>query len=398
MLRLTVFGWLAMGLIALLGAVATWATLESRIEQTNYIYAFAAVVVAMLALSWPLARWNLHGIEISRELPDQIIAGEPFAVTLVVKNRSRWLPRLAIELEDALPTPFRRAARQAYVVGIPPRTLVRVKYEAVLLARGVVTIDHVELASRFPFGLVISRKRRPCPGSVVVYPAIGQVHVPLQVELGDYQFVGGETRPHRDAIDEYFGVRDYRHGDHPRMIHWKASARRQALQVREFQAESFTPVLILLDTRLWQRTRRGISDGELAISFAATVATDLTRRGRSVALATFNPRPIVLAPGGGRAHLRRVMEVLALIQTTSKRSFHEILDVLDRRQFRHMQTIAICIGPRSLYHLDHFRDAFPTLKIVSVQDAIIRDGLSIRQLGLSEELFGASATSAATAQ
>jgi uncharacterized protein (DUF58 family) len=74
-------------------------------------------------------------------------------------------------------------------------------------------------------------------------------------------------------------LRDYRSGDSRRHIHWRTSARRGKLTVRQFERPLHHDTAIYLD--LWQPVRPTEDDRqhvELAVSFAATLVHDLCRR------------------------------------------------------------------------------------------------------------------------
>ena len=72
---------------------------------------------------------------------------------------------------------------------------------------------------------------------------------------------------------EYHGLRDYRSGDSPRWIHWRTSARRGELMVKEFEQQNEQDLAILIDPWL-PRTKAAAEQREAleeAISFAATL-------------------------------------------------------------------------------------------------------------------------------
>ena len=383
----TLIGILAIAFSVVVVLLAAEATARNRLEEANYCYVLLALLLALLVLSLPLLRWNLTGLRIEREIPDRMVAGEPFPVTLRITNRSFLWPRLALELEDGLPSQLRRAARQSYVIGIPPRQTVLVRYQGMLFVRGELDIKSVRVTSRFPFGLISSGRSLPCTSRVLVYPAVGEFVSLPALPIGSHLAANGLAHPRRDAIDQYFGVREYRDGDHPRTIHWKATARRGSLVVREFESETLAPVLILLDTRIWQRTRRGFADAELAVSYAATLATHYGRLGHSVALAGFMPQPVMIQPGHGSAHTAMILETLATLRTTTRQYFDELLGQLDPRQTPRMHAIGVLLGHRSLYQIDAFQGRFRSLSFFSVQDPEVRSYMRLREHVLQSEMF-----------
>ena len=78
---------------------------------------------------------------------------------------------------------------------------------------------------------------------------------------------------------EYHGLRGYRAGDSPRWIHWRTSARRGELMVKEFEHQNEQDLAILMDPWL-PRIKAGAEQREAieqAISFAATLCVETAR-------------------------------------------------------------------------------------------------------------------------
>src|SRR6202042_142813 len=95
--------------------------------------------------------------------------------------------------------------------------------------------------SAYPFGLV---QRTAIIGAedeeLIVLPRLGQVHrgklrrflthtAPLDGGFSNQQ------RAQPLTLNEFHSLRPFRRGDSPRWIHWRTSARRGELMVREFE-------------------------------------------------------------------------------------------------------------------------------------------------------------------
>ena len=92
---------------------------------------------------------------------------------------------------------------------------------------------------------------------------------------------GADRRQRRPGPEgDFYGVREWRSGDSLRLMHWRSSARTGKFVVRQFEQPHNRDAAILLD--LWlpeQPSDAQLDNVELAISFAATVLTDLCRQG-----------------------------------------------------------------------------------------------------------------------
>ncbi|MEU0093737.1 DUF58 domain-containing protein [Kribbella sp. NPDC006257] len=113
---------------------------------------------------------------------------------------------------------------------------------------------------------------------------------------------------------ELAGVRPFRTGDRLRRINWAVSARTRELHVTSTWSDRDTEVVILLDTG----GEVGISEGidgrssslDTAVRAAASIAEHYLRHGDRVRLVDTGTAVQGVRAGSGRAHLRRILDVL----------------------------------------------------------------------------------------
>lgn len=102
--------------------------------------------------------------------------------------------------------------------------------------------------------------------------------------------------------DDFYGFRDYRHGDSLRAVHWKGHAKGQALQVKQYAAYAGRSAWLDWDAF------PGIA-GELRLSHLCYWALECERRRQEYGLLLPGRR---IAPGRGEQHLETVLTTLAL--------------------------------------------------------------------------------------
>jgi uncharacterized protein (DUF58 family) len=142
-------------------------------------------------------------------------------------------------------------------------------------------------------------------------------------------FAGTQRRERRHGTEgDFYGVRQWRPGDSRRRIHWRTSARRGELVVCQFEQPRNRDVAVLVD--LWQpelAQRQHLENVELAVSFAATVVTDLCRRGSSyLTLGTSGSPPQCTGGPVSAVLLQAVMERLAVAEAESEDRLAELIE------------------------------------------------------------------------
>jgi len=126
-----------------------------------------------------------------------------------------------------------------------------------------------------------------------------------------------ERRKVRRVVEreaEVHGLRDYRPGDSPRRVHWKATARRGRLTVREYEDAAPPRVLLVVDPWLPARpTEADRNQLESVISLAAGVCKEWRREaGARLALVIAGPKPVALDGPPGPVLTERLLLALAL--------------------------------------------------------------------------------------
>jgi uncharacterized protein (DUF58 family) len=110
--------------------------------------------------------------------------------------------------------------------------------------RGRVYLGRVSVYSEFPLGLFHAWSNIHFDASTLVYPQpLGHRNLPLGQLLENT----GEGSPRDSGGDDFIGYRDYKEGDSPRHIDWKAVARGQAWMIKQFGGLSSASVWLTWD-------------------------------------------------------------------------------------------------------------------------------------------------------
>jgi uncharacterized protein (DUF58 family) len=269
----------------------------------NALYIVLAVMLGALVVSGLSSRINLQRLDPQLELPGEVFANRPFHARLVVRHRGWLLPRWLLVFSLGEP------GQPLLVPYLPRRGTSRGYLELLLPRRGLHRFRWVHVGSIFPLGFFHKGLRYPVDAEVLVYPEL---------------FAAAGVAPERastrgDGFAQRVGwghdlhsLRAFRHGDDPRRIHWKQTARTGAMVYTEREAEEGRRLSIVFDNAVGAlATPEVVARFEKLVSEAATAAVDYLDRGFEVELVTRDDR---LAFAGGPLQRRAVLEALALIE------------------------------------------------------------------------------------
>ncbi len=326
--RLTRGGWAFLFLSLLLSAGAFNAAL-------NMTYLLASLVIAVFLVSVVVPLWNIYGLTFRRAISEAVFAGEPFEVSLWLCSTRRTVARM-VSVEEPLGSADNEGTRAArkLALRVSPRDAIRLSCVARPRSRGVYPLPRLTCSSRFPFGLAEFAISSVPEGELVVYPARGRLNRTVVSALRPVGArVGARSRTGLPD-DEFRSIREYRAGDNPRRIHWRISAHRGELCVREMEYERSAPLMVLLDSRIPTGTPRGERERtthalESAISFAAEVCRAALDEGNAVVLVGFLPeaKAIPVSAAGG---MRSVNEALARLLPSEASTAEALVQCAER--------------------------------------------------------------------
>ena len=276
--------------IAYLGVVGI-IVLAALNTGNNLLFMILASLLAGIVISGILSKIVLTDLELSFLLPEHVFASVPFVSRVSVKNCKRFLPSFSVKLSprpekkekkkkkvQAGPAsetqgrgPRRILNRTIYLPYVPRMTRVGQELELNFPRRGRYTQDGFQVSTRFPFGFLEKSTQIPLAQEVLVYPNVQ----PTDEFFDVLPLISGERESHQEGRGhDLYAIRAYTEADSARHVDWKASAKLDRLQVREFTREDERRVVLAFDNRL-----PVLEDGEeqrakfeKAVSFCACLA------------------------------------------------------------------------------------------------------------------------------
>jgi uncharacterized protein (DUF58 family) len=291
-------------LAALAGLAVLVAVFAGYVRELRpALYALDASLVLGAALDALLAIGRR--VEIERSGAAIFSVGRVNVVGITLRNRSGRTLR-GVVADDPIPDAVAVGNPQRFV--LPPHGTAALRYDLTPTRRGARDFGAVTVRYTSPLGLVARQERADVPAHMDVYP---DVHAARSLELlrrqgrqdarlGSLRVRGGDT--------EFERLRPYQRGDETRHVDWRASARRDDLTVRQFQAESNQNVVFALDVgRAMRGESGGLTSVDHALNAALLTADVAIRGGDKAGLMAFDDMPrSFVAPSGGRAGARKL--------------------------------------------------------------------------------------------
>ncbi len=304
----------------------------------NLLYLILAKCLSFIIVSGILSEITLRRLSVTRKIPIEIFAKQPFPVRVEIKNNKKWFPTYSVWLEEDVDfvdnhTTLRHEPGSAlqsqsdikniqklYCYHVKAGELENKNVLWMLPKRGLFKTKGIKISTRYPFGFFIKTALFKKTEERVVYPPIKELD-----DISNQLASRGEaTSSIKGEGSDIFGFRGFAHGDSSKMIHWKTSAKINNLMVKEHFMEENPKIAILFDNKVKAEQTKIDSYKEKfdnGVSQAASLANHFIRDGCEVEIVTRNRK---IPFGSGYNHLSEILYHLALlgpVDDKTERSF-----------------------------------------------------------------------------
>lgn len=310
-------GWLFLGVMA-------FVFLAALLREINLLMALFGLMGGLFLFNWRSVLVSLRGLQVRRNLPERICAGDLLLVELELENPRPRGTSWALVVDDTIrrqgasgeaPLEVRLLCHR-----LRPRDRRRLTYEGRIAQRGRYQVGPARLSTGYPVGLMRSLRLMRESNEVLVYPRLGRLTRRWQQLFPEGAH--GSRRIERrlgTAEGEFHNLRQWHAGDSRRWVHWRTTARRGEVMVRQFERRGTQDLLLIVD--LWQpreAERAARENVELAVSLAATIVADVCRRGAGELTFALGSKEVVFTGGAGStARMHDLLERLAVAEATS---------------------------------------------------------------------------------
>lgn len=392
--RTTVF---ILAIVAFIGGFLT-----GRALLFNLAYLLIFLIFLSFFWAWISIKW-VHLSRTTRTRRTQV--GRPLEERFMVRNTT-FVPKLWLELRDFGDLPHHRSSHVINTLG--SRSSYGWRVTTICRERGRYQLGPVRLRTSDPFGFFPMERHFPATTNVVIYPLTYEIH---QFALPVGMLPGGDALRRRThyVTTNASGVRDYAPGDSFSRIHWRSTARRDRLIVKEFELDPLADIWIVADMAmyvhiapttavaqspgygdlpLWMQLDEEFTLPEATEEYTVTIAASLAqyflRHDRAVGLLGYGQSNEIVQPDRGERQLNRILETLSVLRAEGQVPLRDMLNA-EAHLFPRGTTV-IVVTPTT-------EEAWAT-----VARQLVRRGLRLVTVSVDPGSFGGSQSSAGLVQ
>jgi uncharacterized protein (DUF58 family) len=201
----------------------------------NLLYMLVSAMLSLMLVSGISSLLNIRGIEVYLIPPFEVFAGRRATFRVILRKRGKlpsFLIRISSGIDEKLLPFLNGKGREETLDFLFPE-------------RGLVKRVSLELSSDFPLGMFTRVRSITVDVNLVVFPFPLKTTLPLK--SSDTLREGSSAVSLTSAgYEDLKSVRDYR-GEPMKLVHWKLSAKRDKLLVKEMMGEKREPVVLKMD-------------------------------------------------------------------------------------------------------------------------------------------------------
>jgi uncharacterized protein (DUF58 family) len=336
--------------------ILAFIVLGSILRQINLLVLLSGLMIAPFFFNWRLSRKMLERLRFSRRIPVWVHAGTSFPVLWQVENQRRTVPAWGIRIDDSMGCARQgpAGARQsepvtagAIVHQIDPLQKATAQYHCRIARRGIYEFGPGVASSAFPVGLVRTRIELPEVQSLIVAPREVRLRQNWLASIRGTARLPMTASSHRNGMsnEDFYSLRSWQSGDSRRLIHWRSSAKRGELQVRQGTEPDALQTIVVFDFGISSRDQREAEVTEVLASIATTIVNQ--------SFATRGPGKLVVAICGdpcsghpvepGPRSLPLLLECLARVKAANRSGVFDTVQSLARRRSAANQIVVLSI-------------------------------------------------------
>lgn len=311
-----------------------------------------AVLVGLTAIEAFLLLRIKDGVWGERVLPERLSNGDDNPITIHVTNGYPFHAKF--EFIDELPPQFQiRDNHSRRDVAAGQRDTL--SYTLRPTERGNYAFGRVFVYVSTALRLIQRIYRIADAAEVPVYPSFLQMRsIEIMAASNQLQQIGVKKIRRIGHALEFESIKEYVTGDDPRTVNWRATARRGALMVNQFQDERDQPLYCLIDAgRVMEMPFNGLSLLDYSINASLVIGNVALKKQDKVGLISFsNQVDRVLRAEAGMRQLGDIMERLYALDTNFLETDFERMYAVVKQQIRQRSLLLLFTNFESISALN----------------------------------------------
>lgn len=341
--------------------------------------ALFVLLLAVVALDAYLLFQKNIAVEARRQTSRLFSLGDANPVRIQLENPTRL--SLAVTVIDELPVQFqiRDFKRDVH---LSPGATKTIRYDLTPPERGAYAFGVINLYLSTRLGLLQRRQRIEAAKEVPVYPSI--------LQMKQFGLRAFDRIAHQKGIKkirrighsyEFEQIKNYVRGDDYRSINWKASSRRAALMVNQYQDERAQQVYSIIDkSRSMRMPFDALSLMDHAINTSLVISNIALQKHDRAGLITFSDKiGSTIKADSHPTQLQKILQALYREQPRPLEANFELLYHLTRKLIRGRSLLLLYTNFESGYALDRVMpilrriNSFHLLVVIFFENTEIRD-------------------------
>jgi len=259
--------------------------------------------------------YSKNGIETVRELPDRLSNGDENIIRISLKNN--YPIPVFLEIIDEIPFQFQKRDFLVQLrLGENEKKVI--EYSLRPTERGEYFFGKLNVYVKSSIRLVSKRYISAENSYIATYPSFIQLRKYDMMAFSNQMLGYGLKRIRRiGQTMEFEQIKEYVQGDDMRIINWKATSKKNALMVNQYQDEKSQPVYQVIDTgRSMQMPFLGLSLLDYAINSTLAFSNIVLKKYDKAGMFTFSKKTGNYVAADRRAtQMHKLMESLYRIET-----------------------------------------------------------------------------------
>jgi uncharacterized protein (DUF58 family) len=286
----------------------------ARALGSKPLYPVALGLLFAVAVAWLWVRLARGPMRLERQIgAEERLEGDDVEVRLRLEHAAQVPPASLVVVEDVSGLGERRTPLEAK----------HGRYTLPALRRGRYAFGEVRAVLEDAFGLQRAEVPLAAPSTLLVYPRLVELER-LFSEGGSFAHDGRRLLLRRPSGFDLHSVREYEQGESLRKVHWRSTAKRGELMVKELEDAPRDEAAIVLDAQAAEGVGRDVFD--VQVRAAGSLVLAQARRGRRAVLVVNGARRTTQRVHSYETDWRAAYDLLAAAEAEGRTPVSAILD------------------------------------------------------------------------